>query len=298
MPKFLTIFTPAYNRAHTLGRTYESLCRQTCGDFEWLVIDDGSTDNTRELVESFMAEGRVSLTYIYKENGGLYTGYNTAYAHAKTELCVCIDSDDFMPDDAVEKIKQTWTKRGGAQYAGLVGLDFYADKKLPIGGYFPEGLTVCFLPELRSKGIHVGDSKEVMRVDLMRQVAPLEGFPGEKNLNPAYMLHQVGDKYPVLVLNENLCWVDYQDGDSMSAAIWKQYFNSPRSFVKTRRLDMSLAHNAYAYKVRSAVHYVAECLIARDGNWLRKSPMKAVTLLVAPLGALLYLFLRYKRSKG
>ena len=67
--KTLTVFTPTYNRAHTLARTYKSLCNQTCNDFEWLVIDDGSVDNTEELVKGWIVEGRISIRYIKKENG-------------------------------------------------------------------------------------------------------------------------------------------------------------------------------------------------------------------------------------
>ena len=79
--KTLTVFTPAFNRAHTLVRTYESLCRQTCQDFCWLVVDDGSTDNTRQLVEGWIEEGRIPVRYIYKENGGLHTAYNLSLIH-------------------------------------------------------------------------------------------------------------------------------------------------------------------------------------------------------------------------
>lgn len=111
----LTVFTPTYNRAHTLRRVYESLCTQTvCEGFEWLVIDDGSTDFTRQLVEGFISEKRIPIRYIYKENGGLHTGYNTAYANIDSELCVCIDSDDFMPDDAVELILKKWDSEGSS----------------------------------------------------------------------------------------------------------------------------------------------------------------------------------------
>ena len=75
----LTVFTPSYNRAHTLGRTYMSLCRQTCKDFEWLIIDDGSTDNTRDVVQEWLfADNGFRIQYVYKENGGLHTGYNKA----------------------------------------------------------------------------------------------------------------------------------------------------------------------------------------------------------------------------
>ena len=76
--KTLTVFTPTYNRAHTLGRVYDSLCRQTSMDFEWMIIDDGSTDGTKDLVHGFCEEQKLNIHYIYKENGGLYTGYNSA----------------------------------------------------------------------------------------------------------------------------------------------------------------------------------------------------------------------------
>ena len=81
--KTLTVFTPAYNRAHTIGRTYESLCRQTSKDFEWLVVDDGSKDNTRELVENWIKEGKIDIRYVYQENQGMHGAHNTAYDYNK-----------------------------------------------------------------------------------------------------------------------------------------------------------------------------------------------------------------------
>lgn len=292
----LTVFTPTYNRAHTLMRTYESLCRQTCGDFEWLVVDDGSTDNTASLVEAWAKEGKIPIRYIYKENGGLYTGYNTAYQNIDSELCVCVDSDDFMPDDAVEKILEYWRARGGNQYAGLMGLDYRLDDT-PIGGFFPENLNEVWFMDLYLKKLHLGDTKPVLRTALMKQVAPMEGFAGEKNFNPVYMMMQVCDRYPLLLLNENLCYVDYQAGDSMSAGIWKQYMNSPRSFQKQRILEMQLVHNTWYNRVRLAIHYVASSIIARDKQWLKRSPLKLLTVSVAPLGVLLYLLIVYKSKQ-
>ena len=110
--KTLTIFTPAYNRARTLPRTYESLLRQTCKDFEWLVIDDGSTDGTRELVEDWIKEKKIPIRYIHQKNQGMHGAHNTAYRNISTELNTCIDSDDYMPDDAVEKIVRFWERYG------------------------------------------------------------------------------------------------------------------------------------------------------------------------------------------
>ena len=262
--KILTVFTPTYNRAHTLGRLYKSLCTQTSQDFEWLVVDDGSTDGTERLVKEFASEGRISIRYIFKENGGLYTGYNTAYAVIETELNVCIDSDDWMPEDAVKKIIDKWAAGGSERYAGLIGLDMDSRTGKPIGGRFPEDLRECYLLDLFTQRIHRGDSKQVMRTDLMRKVAPQVGFPGEKNFNPIYMLLQVCDEYPLLVLNENLCLVEYQVGDSMSGNLIQQYLDSPKSFAKLRRLEMDLKRNTTWNRFRSAIHYVAETSLAGE----------------------------------
>lgn len=321
--KTLTVFTPTYNRKHTLPRTYESLCRQTAEDFEWLIVDDGSTDGTRGWVESLgekvvgkgqrfdwmgreldgedenhfvIKTSQFTIEYVYKPNGGLYTGYNTAYATIKTELCVCIDSDDYMPDDAVEKMVDIWTNRPvGKEYCGIVGLDFNVVDKLPIGGLFPGHLKEAYQMEIP----HRGDTKQVMRVDLMKKVAPQIGFKGEKDFNPFYMLIQVLDQYPILIANENFCWVEYQIGaDSMSQGIWKQYKRSPRSYAKYRINQMTLKHgNSLKNRFRLCVHYVSSCILNGDKAWLRNTPLRGLTILAIPLGVFLTLLVLWKNRK-
>ena len=123
MSPILTVFTPTYNRAYTLHLCYESLKRQTCKDFIWLIIDDGSTDDTKELVDSWILENKVEIRYYYQENQGMHGAHNTAYEKIDTELNVCIDSDDYMPDDAVEKIVSFWKLHGSHKVSGIVGLD-------------------------------------------------------------------------------------------------------------------------------------------------------------------------------
>src|SRR4051794_33246695 len=117
----LTVFTPTYNRAYTLHKCYESLKRQNCKDFVWLIVDDGSTDNTKELVSNWIADGSVPIRYHYQDNQGMHGAHNTAYELIDTELNVCIDSDDYMADKAVEKIIFFWSKFGNNKYAGIVG---------------------------------------------------------------------------------------------------------------------------------------------------------------------------------
>lgn len=332
--KTLTIFTPTYNRKHTISRTYESLCRQTSDDFDWLIIDDGSTDGTREWVESLgkkvidrganydwmgrhlqskdenhfvilssdiESNNSFRIEYIYKPNGGLYTGYNTAYATIQTELCVCIDSDDFMPDNTVEIIITKWNNyvanNSGKkiELGGIVGLDFNVVNKKPIGGFFTEDNKVCFWEDLH----HTGDSKHVMRVDLMRKVAPQIGFNGERDFNPYYMLMQICNNYPVMVVNENFCWVEYQTtGDSMSAGIWKQYVRSPRSYAKYRIMQLKMKHGIdLKRKIVLCIHYVSSCILSKDKDWLRNSPYKLITLFVAPLGLFFSWVVKYKNCR-
>lgn len=291
--KTLTIFTPTYNRAHTIIRTYESLLRQTSKDFEWLVIDDGSTDNTHELVDSWIKDCKIPIRYICKENGGLYTGYNTAYANIKTELSVCIDSDDYMPDDAVEIIVEHWRKYGGEKYAGITGLDFLLTGE-PIGGYFPQDFKEGYLIDFRRKYQHYGDTKQVMRTDIMKSIAPMVGFKNEKNFNPIYMFMQADQLLPSLFINRNLCFVEYQIGkDSMSASIFKQYLDSPNSFAKMRLLEMTLKRNTWRNLLRVAIHYNSSTIIANDKNWLSNSPRKFITLMTRPLGWLLHLYIKH-----
>lgn len=292
--KTLTVFTPTYNRAHTLGRLYQSLCEQTNKDFEWLVIDDGSTDSTASLIQSFIEENKILVRYIYKDNGGLYTGYNTAYANIETELNVCVDSDDAMPANAVEIILRTWKEKGNESFAGILGQDCHMASGAPIGGAFPEDMKACYLLDLYTKRIHRGDTKQVMRTDLMKRVSPLEGFPGEKNFNPIYMLLLVCDDYPLIVVNQPLCLVEYQQEDSMSRLIVKQYLDSPRSFAKLRKLEMVLKRSTPPNRFRSAIHYVAECVISREKKWIATSPRKGLTALAAFPGLLLYFYIQIR----
>src|SRR5690606_34182947 len=121
--KSITVFTTTYNRAYILPQLYESLLQQTSNDFVWLIIDDGSSDNTKKIVQKWIEEDRLEITYVYKENGGMHTGHNVAYSHISTELNICIDSDDYMPQNAVEIIVEFWRAHQDERYAGILGLD-------------------------------------------------------------------------------------------------------------------------------------------------------------------------------
>lgn len=293
----LTVFTPAYNRAELLPRCYESMKRQTNKNFIWMIIDDGSTDNTRTLVEGWLKEPLdFEIVYYYKENGGLHTAYNEAIAHIETELCVCIDSDDFMPDNAVERILEFWAAHGSDRVAGIVGVDHDLNDRI-IGDPLPDQKTVNLIDLLVGRyPIVNGDRTNVVRTELYKKYAPMKVFPGEKNFNPHYLHLQISQEYDFLVLNENLRFVDYQPG-GMSASMWKQYRSSPRSFAETRKLYLSFPNTGFKFRFRHCVHYVSSSVLAGNRRFLVESPVKGLTLLAMPLGVLLAAVTCYKTRK-
>lgn len=291
----LTVFTPAYNRADLLQRCHESMCRQTNKEFIWMIIDDGSTDNTKEVVERWIQETKdYEIQYYYKENGGLHTAYNEAIAHIETELCVCIDSDDYMPDDAIEKILKFWEKNGSNDYAGIVGLDYLTNGEV-LGDKLPDQKSVNLIDLMTGKyPIVNGDRTNVVRTELYKKYAPMKVFPEEKNFNPHYMHLQISQEYDFLVLNENLRFVEYQ-ADGMTNSMLKQYKNSPNSFAEIRKLYLSFEGTSLKFKIRHSIHLVSSCILAGNmGRAVKESPCKGITILMMPFGWLLSLYIRRK----
>ena len=223
----LTVFTPAYNRAHTLTRTYESLLTQGCKDFVWLIVDDGSADNTAELVRSWQEKDNgFEIRYIYKENGGMHTAHNTAYEYIDTELNTCIDSDDKLAPGAVEKILRKWEQVKDQNYAGIIALDADFDGNV-IGKGFPERLTETTVIGYYAAG-GSGDKKLIYRTDIINQYPPYPVFEGEKYVALAYKYRLIDQDYKMVVLDEVLCNVEYQlDGSSNS--MFRQYLNNPNN---------------------------------------------------------------------
>lgn len=291
----ITVFTPSYNRADLLKRCYESMCRQTNKNFIWMIIDDGSTDNTEEVVKSWMSvNNEFEIQYYYKKNGGLHTAYNEAIAHIKTKLCVCIDSDDYMPDDAIEIILDFWKKNGSDKYAGIVGLDYTIDDHV-IGDQLPDKKSVNLIDLLIGKyHIHNGDRTNVVRTDLYKKVAPMISFEGEKNFSPHYMHLQISKKYDFLVLNKNLRYVEYQ-ADGMSNSILKQYLNSPNSFIETRKLYLSFPDTSWKFKLRQSIHLISSGIIANKMNEVLKYiPSFSMAIIAVPCGFLLSKYIKVK----
>lgn len=289
----LTIFTPAYNRDDTLEETYNSLCHQTNKNFVWLIVDDGSTDNTQKKVEEWQKnDNGFGIRYIYKENGGMHTAHNTAYENIDTELNVCIDSDDFMPYDAVEKILSFWEKYGNGKYAGIVGLDQFKDGKI-IGTKFNEKETT--LSGFYARG-GKGDKKLVYRTDIINKYPPYPVFEGEKYVALAYKYILCDQDYKLLTMNEPLVTVEYRE-DGSSRNMYRQYMKNPKGFAFYRKVCMM-----YQPKLKrrfiECIHYVSSCRIAKEKNIVGNSPKRLMTLCAYPLGVLLEKYIKCKQNQN
>jgi glycosyltransferase involved in cell wall biosynthesis len=292
--KTITVFTPTFNRAYCLDRVYNSLCRQTSNDFLWLVIDDGSTDDTKQLVNKWIEDKTIEVQYIYQNNQGMHGGYNTAYENIETELNVCMDSDDYFTDDAIEKIIIHWKTFGNENYAGLVGLDATEDGKV-IGKNFPADLKNSTLEDLYYKHKIDGDKKLVYRTEIVKKYPKYPLHEGESFV-PLGVLYLLIDKeYELLCLNEVLCIVEYM-ADGSTKNIFKQYKRHPRGFRYSRVIEMN--HSNYS-KVRwkAKIHYILNCLQLKEYNIFKNNKFPFTTLLALPFGILLYLYLRYKNAK-
>lgn len=287
----LTVFTPTFNRAYSLHLCYESLLRQTLNDFEWIVIDDGSTDNTKELVNSWITENKIIIHYHYKENEGMHTAHNLAYRFIDTELNVCIDSDDYLADNAIELIIRKWKEEGSNKYAGIIGLNAKFNRNI-IGSEFTTNSTT--LSNFYQAGGR-GDKKLVYRTDIMKELPEYPIFEGEKyvGLNYKYLLADL--QYELLTMNKIICYVDYQtDGSSMN--MYRQYFRNPRGFAFIRKESMK-HHPSAKRRFMEAIHYVSSSIICRNYKFIQESPRKILTITAIPLGLLLYLYLKYKQNK-
>lgn len=293
MEKRITVFTPTYNRVDLLPNLYESLLRQNSRDFKWLVIDDGSTDDTAEVVAEWIREGKIDIQYVHKENGGLHTGYNKAIECMDTELSICIDSDDYLTDDCIETVLKFWDENKAEDIAGLIGLDITEDGRL-IGGNLPD--TAVINPIILLAAKHGGDRKYVIRNECYRKVYPMPVFEEEKNFNPHYLVLKLCKDYKFLVLNKPLCVVNYQP-DGMSANIFRQYVNSPRSFAELRRVIMENPDVPFGYLVKTTIHYVSSSIFSGNKHFIKESPRKLLTVVMTPLGLLLTEYIRRRAQK-
>ena len=291
--KTLTVITTTYNRAYCLHQVYESLLRQDCDDFLWLVMDDGSTDGTRDLVQRWIDAGRIEIEYYLKPNGGMHTARNAAYEKVHTELNVIIDSDDWMSDGAVGRIIRFWNENKRADMAGIISLNADPGGKL-IGTAMPNGVTECHYEEFWNRYHMTGDKKLIYRSELTK-LYPYPEFSGEKFYPASYKFRMLDHQYKMLIMDDVTCIVDYND-DSMSQAKEKQYQSCAKGFSHYRNEMIKISHSPEE-KIKMMIHYVAESKFAGNRRYVQDSCRPGLAVLCVPIGLMYYRLLCRKLKK-
>lgn len=294
MNELITIFTPTYNRANLLPVLYKSLCKQEKKNFIWLVVDDGSTDNTCDLIEQWKHNSSFDIKYIYKENHGLSSGYNAAIELIETELSVCIDSDDelFAANTTAvieEKYQQYNTNES---FAGIVGMDAFPDGTI-VTDRLREGGIINFLKYEVDKKKR-GDVKIVVRSECYKKVAPVKLYKDERGISPHILHMKICENHFFVSIDSCLCTVNYQN-DGMSKNDWKQYYDSPNSFADLREYCLQKELSGIIRKMFVAIHYDSSCILAHRRIFQINTPKKILTWTLVPIG---FLFSRIVIIKG
>lgn len=238
----VAVFTPTYNRAYKLPDLYASLLRQTSKDFVWLVVDDGSTDDTQQLIQSYIDEDKVSIRYVHRENGGKQRAHNTALEHCDEELFFTVDSDDYLVDSAIEQVICAWDEwRNTTNVAGIVALCGKSPIE-PLRGQLPNEVATTRIYDLYSKYHFASDTALIYRTALLKRY-PYDVASGEKFIAESYVFLQIDNNYQLAVFNSILFVREYlPDGYTKSAR--KIARENPRGYMKVKRLYMERATNA------------------------------------------------------
>lgn len=292
----LTILTPTYNRCDELLNLYQSLCKQTTFQFEWLVIDDGSVDQTKNSIESLKDKSPFLIRYVYKENGGKHTALNVGISKIENEFTFIVDSDDILTPNAVFEILKTREKIIEHNLCGVSFLKGYNSEKT-IGDDFQKVKEICNLLKVRSK-LHIkGDNAEVWKTCILKKY-PFPEYPNEKFIGESVVWNQISKDYDMLFVNKIVYIAKYlEDGLSKQGrrlritcplggmANSKTYFKTNKTSLKDKIKNMWLFICYGKFANRSTRQIIKE------------SGYLIFTICNLPFGIALYWFWKYRYGR-
>ncbi|MGL4943354.1 MAG: glycosyltransferase family 2 protein [Thermoguttaceae bacterium] len=293
----ITILTPTYNRAYILTDAYDSLLRQTDKSFEWIIVDDGSTDDTESQVRSWISIGHISIRFFRKENGGKHTAINLGVQHACGELTIILDSDDYLADDAIETIRNTWRDcKKTPKSGGMVFLkgDDSTGKSMSTEfirtNYWANTIQARHVDKIK------GDKAEVYRTDILREF-PFPVFETEKFLTEEVVWNRIAKRYELLHVNKIIYWAEYlEDGLTRSAnqknpfaSIQGQILNLNEKTTKEFPLIKRISHT---------IGYIGKSLHS-NSIWqtIRQSKSPVLCVMLMPLGIIKHLQYRCRNKR-
>lgn len=261
----LTVFTPTYNRVSTLPRLYDSLVSQSSKDFEWLIVDDGSCDNTSDLINKYIKNKQnFSIKYIKKENGGKHTAINRGVIEANGEWFFIVDSDDWLPEDSIATILNKIDEVGDdTTFCGVSGQRYWPNGISAVSGGVQFQIIDSDAIEIRMKYGFNGDMAEVWKTNILKKY-PFPEFKGERFFTECFVWYRMAEKYKVRYFNKNI-YIGERQVDGLIKNIRNHMHNSPQGcaltyseFVRNKRLSLldriKAAVNYWRYTIGSNIN--------------------------------------------
>ena len=255
----VTIFTPTYNRAYIIRQLYQSLQRQTCSCFEWLVVDDGSSDNTESLISSWIKEDNAFLIRYYrKENGGKHRAINYAVPLAAGELFFIVDSDDYLADNAIELILQqvqSLPSNGACRFSGICNCRGYSLSQIMGTTFFGEYID-CTTLERDKYGI-TGDKAEVFFTEVVKKY-PFPEFSGETFITEAVVWDRMAADGWNMRFFQNITYLCEYRQDGLTQQGLDLYYRNPQGYALYLR--QCRAYHKFPYTVQN--YFEVQCYFA------------------------------------
>lgn len=267
----ITVFTPTYNRGNLLNRLYQSLCRQNYKEFEWIIVDDGSLDDTSSIVNIIQDKhtcGDFSILYYKKENGGKHTAVNMGVQKAHGDLFFIADSDDILPPNALHIVAEVWEQTkcdnsiggicgfdGDMNGGSIIGTGFSKEvylSNIVLSNHINIGYIDVTTRDVRFKLKVDGDMKEIFRTSVLREF-PFPEIKGERFCPEVLVWNRIASNYKLRHINKIIYLVEYQK-DGITSAITRSRMNNPiaSSMTYAEMLDYDIS---LKWKIRSAINY-------------------------------------------
>lgn len=278
----LTIFTPTYNREKYLTRLYKSLVNQSNNNFEWVIVDDGSTDSTTELVEKFIKEKILSIRYFKQENLGKHVAHNKGVELCKTELFFCVDSDDYLTSNCVEVCLKAWNEEENLNsITGIVALRGYSNGEV-MGNFMPQKIKKSTLSDLYNIYEKKGETALILKTEhLKNNLFPI--FKEEKFLSEEILYNKLDSIAPLKVINKIIYIMEYLDGGLTKNYIkmWKQSPQGVITLLKSRyeKIASIKCWKKYFKIIKVILILNAFCINQRK-SILKNSPNKMLSVIL------------------
>lgn len=269
------VFTPTYERAYILPVLYDSLVAQTSHDFVWMIVDDGSTDDTEELVASWIERGDIRIDYVKTANGGKPRAINLGVERCTSPLFFVVDSDDWLVPGAIEHVLKRWaTIADQDRYAGIVALRG-TDDHTPMGTWMPEGAHDVRMWDLHESMGFRGDTSLIHRTEVLRDY-PYDVAPGETFIAESSVYFRLDEKYVMLADNTILTICHYLP-DGLTSNFVANAKRNPIGYWKHKRYCAQRSRTLKG-RVRETILYLVGCRLAGQPGALRMAPSKALAL--------------------